>query len=184
MGLLTILLAAVLSVDGNGFLRAGKDVPVPERVHYVPPEHPLMAREMFPPVMGVIVLDVGLSEEGRPIDIKVLRGTPLIDAAAIEAVKQWRYKPTLVAGSPRQVVVLEVVDVFPDEGSRVGYFLSMLKNEKAPRAYRLLAIQRLTAVGAKRKSAMKALQKAADDPDEQVGAAASDALKALGASVK
>jgi TonB family protein len=184
MCLLTILVAAVFAVVGDGFSRAGKDVPIPERVHYVPPEYPSVARWTFPPVMGVIVLDVGLSEEGRPIDIKVLRGTPLIDGAAIEAVRQWRYKPTFVEGSPRQVVVVEVVDVFPDESSRVDYFVSMLRDRKEARAYRLLAIQRLKAIGANQKSAMKALQKATDDPDEQVETAATDALKALGALVK
>lgn len=42
----------------------------------------------FPPVLGIIVLDVALNEEGRPVDIKVLRGTPLIDGAAIEAVRE------------------------------------------------------------------------------------------------
>ena len=184
MALLIILVAAVLSVVGDGFSRAGKDVPSPERIHYVSPKYPSVARGTFPPVLGVIVLDVGLSEEGRPIDIKVLRGTPLIDGAAIEAVKQWRYKPTLVEGSPRQVVVVEVVDVFPDEDSKVGYFASMLKDKKEPRAYRLLAIERLKAIGAKQKSAMKALQKATADPDEQVEAAATEALEALGALVK
>jgi periplasmic protein TonB len=121
MDMVTILVAALLSLVADGvFSRAGKDVPIPERVHYVPPEYPPTARGTFPPVMGVIVLDVGLSEEGRPIDIKVLRGTPLIDRAAIEAVRQWRYKPTLVEGRPKQVVVVEVVDIFPDEGSRGG----------------------------------------------------------------
>jgi TonB family protein len=183
MGMLTILVAAVLSLAGDGgFSRAGKDVPTPERIHYVAPEYPSMARGTS--VMGVIVLDVGLSEEGRPIDIKVLRGTPLIDRAAIEAVRQWRYKPTLVEGSPKQVVVVEVVDIFPDEGSRVDYFASMLKDKKETRAYRLLAIRRLKAIGAHQKSVVKALQKATNDPDEQVGAAATDALKALGTEVK
>jgi len=45
--------------------------------------------------------------------------------------------------------VVEVVDVFPDEGSRVGYFASMLKDKKKARAYRLLAIRRLKAIGAR-----------------------------------
>lgn len=183
MSLLTILVAAALSVAGDGFLRAGKDAPIPERVHYVPPQYPSEARGIFPRIMGAIVLDVGLSAEGRPIDIRILRGMPLLDRAALEAVKQWRYQPTLVDGSPRQVVLVEVVGVFPDEGSRVGYFASVLKAKDEARAYRLLAIRRLTEIGSKQKGAIKALQKATEDPDEQIGMAATEALEALGASV-
>jgi len=59
MGLLAVLVTAALSVAADGFSRAGKDVPIPESVHYVPPEYSSVARGTFPPVMGVIVLDSG-----------------------------------------------------------------------------------------------------------------------------
>jgi TonB family protein len=181
-GLLTILVGALLSLGADDVVRAGKDVPVPERLHYVPPEYPSVARGVFPPVMGIIVLDVVLNEEGRPVDIKVLRGTPLIDRAAIEAVRQWRYRPTLRDGRPQQVVLLEVVDVFPDEGAKAGYFARMLKDRKEARTYRLLAIQKLKAIGALERSVLKALQKATEDPDEAVRNAATQALRDLATS--
>ena len=180
--MLSILVAAVLSVVGDGVLRAEKDVPIPERVHYVAPDYPAVAREAL--VMGIVVLDVGLNEEGRPIDIKVLRGTPLIDRAALDAIKQWRYKPTFVDGSPRPVVLVEVVDVFPDEDSRIGYYARMLNDRKEAPAYRLLAIERLKAVGARDKAAVKALQKVTADPDQQIRRAATAALAELSVSVK
>lgn len=182
MSVLTMLMAALVGLGGHDAVRAGRDAPAPERLHYVPPEYPPVARLAFPPVMGIIVLDVTLNEEGRPVDIKVLRGTPLIDRAAIEAVKQWRYKPTVIANTPRQVVLLEVVDVFPDERSRRAYFASMLKDKKEARAYRILAIQRLQTIGRQDKSVLKALQKAIRDPDEAVRNAAAEALGRLGIS--
>jgi len=184
MGSLATVVGALLISGGDHVARAGKDVPVPERIHYVPPEYPSVALGSFPPVLGIIVLDVALNEEGRPVDIKVLRGAPLIDRAAIEAVRRWRYKPTLVEGIPRRVVLPEVVDVFPDEGSKPGYFASMLKDKKETQVYRLLAIQRLKTIGAHEKAVLKALRRAMDDPDEGVRNAATEAVRELGTSGK
>jgi protein TonB len=43
-------------------------------------------------------------------DVKVLRGFPLLDAAAIEAVKQWVYTPTLLNGVPVPVIMTVTVN--------------------------------------------------------------------------
>jgi protein TonB len=37
--------------------------------------------------------------------VRVLRGVPLLDAAAIDAVRQWEYTPTLVNGVPVPVIM-------------------------------------------------------------------------------
>jgi TonB family protein len=184
MNVLTTLLAMWVTFGGGDPIRAGKDAPVPESIRRIPPEYPSVARGAFPPVMGIIVLEVTLSEDGRPVDIRVLRGTPLIDAAAIEAVKQWRYQPTVIDGSPRSVVLREVVDVFPSEGAMPGYFASMLSDKKEAQVYRLLAIQRLSAMRTHANSVVKALTKATEDPDERIRGAATEALGELAGAGK
>ena len=44
-------------------------------------------------MQGVVILECTISPQGKVTDVKVLRGIPLLDAAAIEAVKQWVYSP-------------------------------------------------------------------------------------------
>jgi hypothetical protein len=179
MSSLALLLVALLFQVVLAPVRAGRDVPVPERISYVPPEYPPIALFAFPPALGIVALDVELNEEGRPVAIKVLRGAPLINEAAIKAARQWRYRPTLVDGSPQRVALVEVVDFFPDERSRADYFARMLKDSKEAKSYRLLAIERLKAMGVRRKPVLSALEKAAEDPDQDIKNASAEALKAL-----
>jgi protein TonB len=56
-------------------------------------------------VQGVVILECVISATGRVEDVKVLRGIPLLNDAAIAAVKQWKYMPTLLEGVPVSVVM-------------------------------------------------------------------------------
>ena len=164
----------------EGFVRVGGDVPMPSRVHFVEPEYPPIAGQVVPQVVGIVILEVGLNEEGRPIDIKVLYGVPLLDAAAIDAVKQWRFQPTLISGKPTRVAFREVVDVFPDAGSRSRYFARMVQDRKEQKALRLIAADRLRTGGWRQKHVLDGLRKATIDADSDISAAAGRALQALG----
>jgi TonB family protein len=62
----------------------------------VPPKYPEKARQMR--VQGTVVLNVMISKKGKVTEISVISGHPLLVPAAIDAVKQWRYKPYRVAG--------------------------------------------------------------------------------------
>lgn len=55
-------------------------------------------------VQGVVHLTALISRDGRVTQLRVLGGHPLLIPAAIEAVKQWRYRPTLLSGVPMEVV--------------------------------------------------------------------------------
>ena len=65
---------------------------------------------LYPPiamkarVQGVVQLTALISREGRVVQLQVLSGHPMLIASAIEAVKQWRYRPTLLSGVPMEVV--------------------------------------------------------------------------------
>jgi periplasmic protein TonB len=60
-------------------------------------------------VSGVVVLQVSVDEEGNVYDIKILKGHPLLDEAAVSAVRQWKYSPTILNGEPVPVVAAVTV---------------------------------------------------------------------------
>jgi protein TonB len=67
----------------------------------VQPEYPADARDQR--VEGAVVLKVTLDKEGNVGNIRLIQGHPLLAPAAIEAVKQWKYKPFLLDGVPLEV---------------------------------------------------------------------------------
>ncbi|MEP0775354.1 MAG: M56 family metallopeptidase [Acidobacteriota bacterium] len=76
----------------------------PRKINSVPPVYPLEARRER--VVGVVILDVIIDEQGRPADIKVLRGLPFgLTEAAVEAVRQWRWEPATMEGQPVPVIL-------------------------------------------------------------------------------
>ena len=56
-------------------------------------------------VRGVVILEIIIAADGQVSDAKVLRSIPLLDAAAIEAARKWRYQPTLLNGAPVPVIM-------------------------------------------------------------------------------
>ena len=67
------------------------------------PVYPAIARAAH--LEGVVILEAVIREDGRVRDVRVLRSIPLLDAAAVEAVRQWRFTPTLLNGEPVPVVM-------------------------------------------------------------------------------
>jgi TonB family protein len=65
-------------------------------------------------VTGPVVLEITVDQSGNVVAVgRVLHGDPLLNAAAEDAVRQWKYRPTLVAGRPASVV-LSVSVAFKD----------------------------------------------------------------------
>jgi|TARA_Y100000031_G_C7944646_1_gene258686 protein TonB len=60
-------------------------------------------------VSGVVILEAVIGPDGRVRDVRVLRSAPLLDRAAIAAVRQWEYTPTLLNGVPVPVVMTVTV---------------------------------------------------------------------------
>jgi TonB family protein len=89
-------------------VRRVKGLREPRKVKSVNPVYPDIARQAR--VQGVIILECIISREGKVTRTRVLRGIPLLDAAAIEAVRQWEYTPTLVDGQPVPVVMTVTVN--------------------------------------------------------------------------
>lgn len=92
----------------KGPLRVGAQVPEPRKLKNVPPDYPEVAKQAR--VQGVVILEAVISPDGDVAEVKVLRGIPLLDAAAIEAVRQWRYTPTYLNGVAVPVIMTVTVN--------------------------------------------------------------------------
>ena len=91
-----------VGLDGTGNARSSYSAPLdftpPILMHKREPEYSEEARKAK--YQGTVTLYVEISESGQPVNIRVLRGLGLgLDMKAIEAVKQWRFRPGMKNGS-------------------------------------------------------------------------------------
>jgi protein TonB len=85
-------------------IRVGGQVQPPTLIRRVEPEYPPLAVSAH--VQGVVILEAIVTEEGVVKDVRVLRSVhPLLDREALAAVRQWRYAPVLLNGTPVPVVL-------------------------------------------------------------------------------
>jgi len=92
---LTIL---VLLIVSPFFGQAAKQIQEPVLIHKVEAVYPELAAQAR--VEGIVILEFTVGIDGRVSNVKIVRSIPILDNAAIEAVKQWKYKPGLVNGKP------------------------------------------------------------------------------------
>jgi protein TonB len=88
-------------------LRIGGELKAPALIERVEPEYPPIA--VRAQVQGVVILEAVVDRQGRVEDVRVLRSIPLLDRAAIAAVRQWRYSPLLLNGQPERFVLTVTV---------------------------------------------------------------------------
>jgi len=79
-------------------IKVGGNVMESRLIRRIEPAYPELAKRAR--VQGRVILQVNVDEEGNVSDIKVSSGHPLLNDAAINAVKQWKYSPTLLNGEP------------------------------------------------------------------------------------
>ena len=103
----------VIAVPPTDILKVGGVIAAPKRLVGVPPSYPDDAAQAK--VQGAVVLDVVIDAEGVPTDVQVAKGVPMLDAAAIEAVRQWRYEPTLMNGVPVPIAMTVTVNFTLDQ---------------------------------------------------------------------
>jgi len=65
------------------------------------PEYPPLAKTAR--IQGVVRLDAVIGKDGTILEMKAISGHPLLIKAAMDAVKNWRYQPTLLSGQPVEV---------------------------------------------------------------------------------
>lgn len=95
-------------VIDQGPMRVGGEIQAPERIHYVNPEYPELARRAR--LQGVVIIEAVIDREGNVKDTQILRGLGLgLDEAARAAVEQWKYTPTFYNGRPVEVLLTVTV---------------------------------------------------------------------------
>jgi periplasmic protein TonB len=89
-------------------IRVGGNIKDPKKLKHVQPNYPAIARQAR--VQGVVIVECTISPQGRVVDAKVLRSLPLLDQAALDAVRQWVFTPTLLNGVPVPVIMTVTVN--------------------------------------------------------------------------
>lgn len=88
-------------------IRVGGQVQTAKLVNKVTPVYPPLAKQAR--IQGTVRLQAVIAKDGSVVELQVLSGHPLLVQAALDAVRQWRYHPTLLNGDPVEVVT--TVDV-------------------------------------------------------------------------
>ena len=107
---LAAAIVALLSVPvaAQKVLHVGGDIRAPRQVKRVDPVYPEEAKAAG--VSGVVIIEITIGTGGSVVKAVVLRSIPLLDQAALDAVYQWEYEPTLLNGEPAEVVMTVTVN--------------------------------------------------------------------------
>jgi len=89
-------------------VRIGGRIQAPKLIRRVPPRYPALAVQTR--LQFIVILEALVGSDGRVRSVTVLRGHPFLDAAAVEAVRQWRYVPLLLNGEPLEFVLTVTIN--------------------------------------------------------------------------
>jgi periplasmic protein TonB len=89
-------------------LPVGGDVKPAELLKSIPPEYPAIAKSQH--VSGSVQIDALIDASGNVASVKVLKGPTLLHRAALDAVKQWKYKPARLDGEPTSMHLTVTVE--------------------------------------------------------------------------
>lgn len=95
-------------VEESNAVRVGSGIKPPTKIKDVKAEYPQDAKDAG--IQGVVILESTIDEQGDVSNVRVLRSIPMLDQAAIDAVKQWRFTPTILNGKAVPVIVTMTVN--------------------------------------------------------------------------
>jgi protein TonB len=84
-------------------VRIGGQIRPPQKTHDVRPVYPPLA--LAARVEGIVIIEATIGVDGRVLNARVLRSVPLLDQAALDAVRQWAYAPTTLNGVEVPVIM-------------------------------------------------------------------------------
>ncbi len=99
-------------------IRVGGNVATSKIIHWVAPEYPAEAQAAR--VRGFVLLKVTISEAGDVSDVEEVRGNPLLTAAAVAAVRQWKYSPFFLNGRAVPAIATQTLVFPPRTGPDIG----------------------------------------------------------------
>ena len=96
------------TIDATGAVRVGGNIKAPVKIKDVRPVYPAEAQAAR--VSGMVIVEARVGADGSVETVQVLRSVPLLDQAAVEAVRQWKFTPTLLNGVPVPVIMTMTVN--------------------------------------------------------------------------
>jgi protein TonB len=100
----------------RGPVRVGGVIKEPALIDRVEPVYPGVA--ISANIEGTVILEAIVDEEGRVETVRVLRSVSVLDRAAVDAVKQWRYSPVILNGKPEKFILTVAVTFRLEESKR------------------------------------------------------------------
>ena len=100
-GIISSTPVAVPKVAAPQRVRVSQGVTTGLLIHKVQPAYPPLAKQAR--IQGPVVLQAEISKNGTIENLRVISGHPMLTQAALDAVRQWRYKPYILNGEPVEV---------------------------------------------------------------------------------
>ena len=94
---------AQASIDASGAIRVGGDIAPPAKTKHVAPVYPQEAQDAR--IEGLVIIEALIGPDGLVQDTTLLRSVHMLDQAAVDAVSQWEFTPTLLNGQPTSVLM-------------------------------------------------------------------------------
>ena len=108
MGGSASLLSAPPPPPPSAPVRVGGDIKEPKKIVNKDPVYPPVA--MAEKIEGIVIIEATIAKDGSVKDAKILRGQPLLNQAATDAVTQWKFTPTTLNGEPVEVLMTVTVN--------------------------------------------------------------------------
>ena len=89
-------------------VRVGSGIRPPQKIKDVKPVYPAEAQRSG--IQGVVVVEATIDAAGKVRNAVVLRSIPALDAAALAAVRQWEFAPTIVNGQAVPIIFIMTVN--------------------------------------------------------------------------
>jgi len=94
-------------LDG-GAIRVGGNIKAPTKIRDVRPVYPAEARAAN--IQGIVIIEARIDTDGRVSNARVLKSISMLDQAALDAVYQWQFTPTLLNGQAVPVIMTVTVN--------------------------------------------------------------------------
>jgi periplasmic protein TonB len=94
-------------------MRVGEGVMAASLIHNVQPLYPAIARAMH--LSGTVRLRAIIGSDGSVRQMEVIGGNTLLVQSAVAAVREWRYRPTMLNGEPVEVETFVTVNFILDQ---------------------------------------------------------------------
>jgi protein TonB len=92
-------------------VRVGGAIPNPTKTRNVLPVYPAVAKSAR--IGGTVLVEATIGPDGKVADARVVRSVPLLDQAALDAVRRWEYAPTRVRGVAVPVIITVAINFQP-----------------------------------------------------------------------